>query len=107
MMLDLLKIEGGKLMVRYIGLIIALISIFSLVALAQQVKVEAPLMLEITSTSNFHNNNVECIIDEEGTYYYYPQIPSGELSFESYQDCPPAPCEGAIITKDGKIENCN
>lgn len=92
-------------MFRYIALFIALISIFSLVALAQEVKVEAPGMLMITSTSN-DGNDTDCIIDEEGTYYYYPLIPSGELSFESYQDCPQAPCEGAIITKDGKIQNC-
>jgi hypothetical protein len=93
-------------MFRYIMLGIALISIFSLVALAQQeVKIEPPGLLMITSTSN-DGNDTDCTIDEEGTYYYYPLIPSGELSFESYQDCPPAPCEGAIITGDGKIQNC-
>lgn len=93
-------------MIRYIGLGIALISIFSLAAFAQQeVKLEAPGMLMITAVSN-DNNDTECIIDEEGTYYYFPQIPSGELSFESYQDCPQAPCEGAIIITDGKVQNC-
>lgn len=93
-------------MIRYIGLGIALISIFSLAAFAQQeVKLEAPGMLMITSTSN-DGNDTDCIIDEEGSYYYYPLIPSGELSFESYQDCPQAPCEGAIIITDGKVQNC-
>lgn len=89
----------GKLVL----LCVALLSIFTLVAIAQE-NPPAPSLLIITSSSS-SNNNYRCLIDEEGTYYYSPQIPSGGLSFELYDDCPPPPFEGAIINGDGIVLN--
>jgi hypothetical protein len=84
---------------------VALLSIFTLVAIAQE-QPPAPSLLIITSSSSSSvNNNCECLIDEEGTYYYSPQIPSGGLSFELYDDCPAPPFEGAIINGDGIVLN--
>jgi len=84
---------------------IALLSMFTLVAIAQE-KVPAPSLLVITSSSpSSVDNNYRCLIDEEGTYYYSPQIPTGGLSFELYDDCPAPPFEGAIINGDGIVLN--
>jgi len=94
-------------MVRFIFLGVALISMVSLVAVAQQeVKLQPPPNLTIISMSN-DSNNYECAVDEEGTYYYYPQLPEEGISFVSFSNCPAAPCEGAIVTKEGQVSNCD
>jgi len=97
-------------MVRFIFLGVALITMVSMVSIAQQeVKIESPPGLTIISTSpsSDNNNSHKCAVDEEGTYYYYPQLPEEGMLFTSFDDCPPAPCKGAIVTKEGQVKNCD